>query len=560
MHITELLTTNLYFMGFFDPLKKVVWEMIWGIFVMAPLNIINSFEFVLQYLAGGVVNDLMFGGQDVFSLEHLPMQFWWFVITAVVLFTVVFVIQVIVIQFKSHVENKTKFVQCILNSFKAFAFMFLIPIFFLVANYGIKSFASLLIGSFGNGSTLADYLYHIGDPNGLTGATPSNFAPPSNIMDYNLFIEIFGVFFMFFAICMVGLQLVQKVIELFFLFVISPVVCIIMVIDDGKRAYIWKDMVIAKFLATTAVVIGFYVFIAALQAVVSNGMTGLGGDWSAKSLFLLLFMAGGGLAMLSFSTIIASLTGEAVGISEGMSSIKSTMAAGMFAAGAAKMTAKAFGFGKNKKAQLAAQKAGLGGLGSDGSSSMPYGQQVMEQNMQNGIQVPQRRTAGLFARPGLARAFAAAAAITAGTASTVATLYHAGKAGGVKGVVKQIGQGVSKPFVKLGRALNPAILTEVRGTRETKQILLKNANSKIEKFNSKLNKYDIDDKKYAKYMNKLKNANDFKNKIDNHIIRSEVEREWKKGGKKSTSTGSDLKNKFSYGDKYTTSNEKNGKK
>ncbi|WP_101519416.1 hypothetical protein [Spiroplasma melliferum] len=189
--------------------------------------------------------------------------------------------------------------------------------------------------------------------------------------------------------------------------------------------------------------------------------------------------------MLSFSTIIASLTGEAVGISEGMSSIKSTMAVGMFAAGAAKMTAKAFGFGKNKRAQLAAQKSRFWWF-RNGSGSTPYGHQVMEQNMQNGIQVPTKRTGGIYNRIGLVRAFATAVAITAGTASTVATLYHAGKAGGIKGIIKSIGKGVSKPFVKLGRALNPTMVTEIRGIRATKQNMLENANIKVEKINKNL--------------------------------------------------------------------------
>ncbi|WP_283272073.1 Mbov_0396 family ICE element transmembrane protein [Spiroplasma sp. SV19] len=332
---------------------------------------------------------------------------------------------------------------------------------------------------------------------------------------------------MFFAIAMVGLQLVQKVIELFFLLIISPVVCVVMVIDDGQRAYKWKDMVIAKFLATTATLIGFYVFISALQAIVSSGMGGLEGGWAAHSLFLLLFMAGGGLAMLSFSTIIASLIGEAVGIAEGMSSIKSTMAAGMFAAGAGKLTARALGIGKNKKAQKLQNSPGMGG-------DIPYGQQVMEQNRSMGQPMP-KRSSSLYQRPGLVQTFARAAAITAGVSTSINTLHQARKAGGAKGFFKQVGKGMTSPFVKMGQALNPAMVTELRQSkRETNKKLMKLADAKVSKIQSKMKNINFDDKHYGKYSYKLDKALKVQNKIINNKRIEKAKTKWKENNRKAT--------------------------
>jgi len=42
---------------------------------------------------------------------------------------------------------------------------------------------------------------------------------------------------MLFAIAIIGITLIQKVIELFFLFIISPLVMIVMVIDNGRAAF-----------------------------------------------------------------------------------------------------------------------------------------------------------------------------------------------------------------------------------------------------------------------------------------------------------------------------------
>ncbi|WP_339025317.1 hypothetical protein [Spiroplasma endosymbiont of Agriotes lineatus] len=56
--------------------------------------------------------------------------------------------------------------------------------------------------------------------------------------------------------------------------------------------------------------------------------------------------------------VVANLIGEAAGVREGMSSMKSTVAGGMMAMGAAKMAGKAFGFAKSKRAKRAMAMGG----------------------------------------------------------------------------------------------------------------------------------------------------------------------------------------------------------
>lgn len=163
---------------------------------------------------------------------------------------------------------------------------------------------------------------------------------------------------MLFAMFMIGIALVQKIIKLFFLFIISPWVMVIMTIDNGKGAFIWKDMVIAKFLASTATLTGYFIFMTTIQTILSTNLAGLGIEGIGKSLFVILFMCGGGLAVMTFSDVVANLIGEAAGVREGMSSMKSTVAGGMMAMGAAKMAGKAFGFAKSKRAKRAMTMGG----------------------------------------------------------------------------------------------------------------------------------------------------------------------------------------------------------
>lgn len=331
---------------------NAILKLTWFIFIQGPLNLIAAFTKVLEYLTGGIINDILFGSTKDFQWNNIPSQFWWFVVISLCLFALIFTIQMIVLMFKEAIETKTKFVLAIQNAVKAFSFMFLIPIFFFLANFVIQSLANTVINNFGNGSNIAQYLYHIGDPS--WDGKPINelgFPVPGNIGNYNMIAQLFGTWFMLYAVFMIGIILVQKIVELFFLFIISPIVMIVMVVDDGKAAFTWKDMVGAKFLASTATLIGYYIFISVTQILLSSNLTSLEDvDW-AKPLFIILFLCGGALATMAFSDIVANFLGESAGIREGRASLKSTLAGGMMAMGAGRVTGRALGFMKSKRAQ-----------------------------------------------------------------------------------------------------------------------------------------------------------------------------------------------------------------
>ncbi|AHF60822.1 hypothetical protein P344_02245 [Spiroplasma mirum ATCC 29335] len=307
-----------------DIFKEALYEVLWGVFVMGPLQLINVFTYVLDYLSGGFITTILFGNQNNFDFNQLPQQFWIFLIIAIAVFAVIFCIQIMIIQFKEHAESKKKFLQCLLNSGKAIIFMFLIPIFFFVANFCIAQFTKTIDNSFGNKGSIADYLWHLGDPNwdGTINYTPSDYGLPDNILDYNMTVEIFGSLFMVAIVMLVGFMVIQKIIELFFLFIISPIVMITMVLDDGKKVFVWKDMVIAKFLASSSAIIGFDLFMTITHLILKTNLSGLDAKPFARQLLLILIICGGGVATYEFSNIINSLVGEHMGASFGLNTFR----------------------------------------------------------------------------------------------------------------------------------------------------------------------------------------------------------------------------------------------
>lgn len=311
-----------YFQSYLsDLIFNVLQNFFWTIAIQGPLVLINSFEPVIKILNGGLINSILFKNTETFSFSTVPSEFWWFTIISLVIFSIIFSIQMLILQFKEIIEMKKKIIICLNNSVKAFVLIVLIPLFFYIANFCISSISLAISDIFSNEISLSGYLWHIGNINwdGISLATPLDFSIPSNINEYNLWGEVFTVWFVFCIIILTGILLIQKIVELFFLFIISPIVMTTMVLDEGKRAFIWKDLVIAKFLATTATTLGIYLFIGVIKIAISTEYPGID-NGSSKNLFIILIIAGAGLAAYNFSSLVASLVGESIGLKEGIMS------------------------------------------------------------------------------------------------------------------------------------------------------------------------------------------------------------------------------------------------
>jgi len=505
-------------------IKSALLSLWWVFFVQGPLVIINAFSKVLNYLTGGVITDLLFGSHQNFSFSNIPMQFWWFVIVAISIWAVFFAIQLLVIQFREETQIKIKLILAFTNGAKGFAFMFLIPIVFFLMNFIIQGFANLIINNFGSNNNITQYLWHIGDSSwdGTVNGVPSNFGEPNNINSYNVIIQTFGTWFMAIGLFMVGLLLTQKVIELFLLFCISPLVMIGMTLDEGKAANTWKEMVIGKFLASTATLIGYFIFISALQAIIHNGTPSLATGDFTKQLFLLLFICAGALAMLSFADIAAQLAGEAVGIREGFSSFKSTFAGMRMVMGAAKMTGRALGFAKGK----GALSAGAGQLGAfsqaaTGAGDALGGSQVNEPMFNAGSF--KSATTGMASRSGIVGLTGAGLNLGArGLGYAAAGMKKSWKAGNrstfggkVRGVGRIIGKGATAPITGIGKAVKSGFQTQYDVGKQQ----VSNAH------NSKLKKHrDYLEKKTTKYKIKQessKTKGKSKRKQEKHFKKTE---------------------------------------
>lgn len=426
-------------------------QVIWTVFVQGPLLIINSFNNVLYYLSGGVITDLMFGGSKSFSFDTVPKGFFIFLGISAIFFVIIYLVQLIIIQFKKTAETKSKILKCLETSCLAWLFIFLIPIVFFIVNATVMVLSKTLIGAFTQNVSISAYLYHAGDPNwdGTVANTPSDFSVPGNIKEWNMFSSVIGACFMLYICCMLGMLLIQKIIELFFLFIISPAIMTVMVMDDGKAANLWKDMVIAKFVASTTSLTGFFVFIAALQAIASSGLSGLDASGMSRQFFFLIFTMGGGMATLYFTSMIGDFIGERVGIAEARQNFQSVMTASSALMGIGGAVGGFLGLKKSRRA---------GSIGVPGSAGnlMNSTQEMMGQGIKPLPNALAKRS-GIIGLAGVA--IGSTAAAVGGTIAGTKKAWHAGdrstKAGKLRGVARVATAPVTSGLKSVGSFINP---------------------------------------------------------------------------------------------------------
>ncbi|WP_368486632.1 Mbov_0396 family ICE element transmembrane protein [Spiroplasma sp. DGKH1] len=540
-------------LSIWDGISKALLDLMWRIFLQGPLQIINIFNKILNYLSGGILSDIIFGSSDNFDFSNLPIAFFIILIIVGCIWALIFGVQMIILMCKETTEMKIKFLKAFVGSFKGIVFIITIPIIFFVANFFVSKLAETISGAMGTSGSIADALYKVGSPD-QTINVPTDYGPPGNILKYNLIIELLTVWFMLFVILMTGMILVQKVVELMFLFIIAPIFGVITVLDDGARLKQWGEFTIGKFLATLSTLIGWYTFVGIMQkltTVIYSGQTSLGNDWMAQGVLLFITIAGGGLALIHFSTLIAAFIGESVGMHESMASMKSVGAGLGIGAMAGKMTMKALGFlSKNKGKAVNGVKSYAGAPGFE-MNQMNMSQAVngpatmSSNNMMSDLMTNQSQKTSfaqkvrggefgkLARRGGLMTAVGlGAVGMTVGLSRGIANW----KQGGFKGFARGVGRGVAAPFKTVGRAFtgwNPQLISLSKDASATaKQSNLKFMQTKGDKLvkqrNSLLQKTDsitnANSKQFSKTHKKVDKLNTKISKHNEYVTkRSNVE-------------------------------------
>lgn len=208
------------------------------------------------------------------------------------------------------------------------------PLLYFVAIIGVSALLNVVVSIFslGENGTMTSLGEIIGrtclptdfdNPNGFrTNLTYNEFRELGVVDSYNYFLCIASG-----ACCLVGLAIscflvVERILHIFLLYVVSPLILSKTPLDDGKSMEQWRDLVLSKFLGIIGVVSCMYLFFLLIQPV-NSWLTPDVAISSNHSFYLgvakLIFLIGGVFAFTKAGHLFAHLIAQGSGQFEGMS-------------------------------------------------------------------------------------------------------------------------------------------------------------------------------------------------------------------------------------------------
>lgn len=217
------------------------------------------------------------------------------------------------------------------KSLFAFVKMLAIPVVFLVALQAIGFIFNYLIGVMveatgaGNSSiaqmlcdacTMGEDKVYFDDNYDKTKITFENF---------NFVLCILSSAFLVITLVMVSINLVKRIIEIFFYYLTAPISLAKTPLDDGKSFDLWKENVIAKLFSAGGIIICMYlyymiipIFTATVQTWVTSGdgLLDTGSRGVVGCVLTILFILGGSTVPANASMMVAQLISQGAGQNE----------------------------------------------------------------------------------------------------------------------------------------------------------------------------------------------------------------------------------------------------
>lgn len=354
----------------------------WLIFIQGPLYLIAVLlrpHGIFDYLTTDAITNLIFGkfNEDPLNSKNLPIFFSVLAVVSIGVILIMFIMQLIIIQFTETHTIREKLGKTIKNTFLAFLVIVFIPFFMSAINYLMTGLLSVLqITALGKNDSLADLLWGIGAPDYDSSLHPYGvFSMPdiSYLKHWNFILEIVAVWFTLYVLFVASMTLVERIIDLLLLFSISPIVAAIMPVDQGKRLGVWKEMVIGKFIIGPGTMLPIYIFLEILPKAIVDITKNANFGWVEKQVLYTLFCTAGAISCLRTQKIINHLVTQNLGVQSAIDSNGAAIAGNIMGKARTFASLAAGGAGALKLGKQIAFGGAKNGRKSDGSEKKANG-------------------------------------------------------------------------------------------------------------------------------------------------------------------------------------------
>lgn len=307
------------------------WEFLYNISKWINQGIDSLYKLFL-FLAGAApadVNQEIAGGADtnilvnIFTDNTIQIVFLGFLGFAALVFMISIIIGIVRTEWASNDNGEGK-LKVFKQSLKGFLLVFLIPVLFSIGIWAtsvlLSSIVSGMSGTSAGDYSLAQKLFEVCLPESDIQIVPAwswSYSQLSdfgfNMQEFNYLIAYMGGIIILFIIGLAALNLIERIIDLVFLYLVSPFVIAVSPLDEGNRLGIWKDLVISKLLSVAGMVVCFYIYFLCLP-IIDQIFTA---DTFIVRLGYVLFAIGGALAARKGGLLISNLVGHNTALIEG---------------------------------------------------------------------------------------------------------------------------------------------------------------------------------------------------------------------------------------------------
>lgn len=293
-----------------------VFAILYIVFIYPLLWILKEFQNVVYFMSGGdLANKLLFSNTKF----GVPPLFIAVVILAAFLLVIFIAIRAVEIMIVEEKANKLK------STLKNFILLIIaipaIPIVFYTLNMIVNLVTQAIITASGiDYHDIGLFIFNSCFDNGIHNYSyvPANWTFDDHA-HFNYLLCLFSEGFMIYIFLLIGLFLFWRIAELLILYVISPLIIISSVNDEGRRFMLWKDMALGRFISFNMIFLTYSLFLCSMSAFaeISTMIPQAG----TRPIFILLGIFAFGIVVVKSPQLLNSIMGGNAALSDGIGNI-----------------------------------------------------------------------------------------------------------------------------------------------------------------------------------------------------------------------------------------------
>ncbi|UNF62724.1 Mbov_0396 family ICE element transmembrane protein [Spiroplasma poulsonii] len=282
---------------------EAVFAILYIIFIKPILWLLNKFQDIIYFMSGGnLANHLLFENN---TASGVPMLFIVMLSIAVIILVLLLAVRAIEIMLADEKHSKLKIT--LRNMILLFVAIPTIPVIF----YTLNIIVNLLTQAIMQASNLQ--LQNIGlfifNSSFDNGMHDFDYVPASwtfkDSGHFNYLLCLFSEGFMIYIFLLIALFLFWRTAELLILYVLSPVVIVSAIQDEGRRFKNWKELTLARFISFNMVFLAYSLFLWSMSVFAEIGKAIP--DPTTRPIFTLLGIFAFGIVVVKSPQLLSSL-------------------------------------------------------------------------------------------------------------------------------------------------------------------------------------------------------------------------------------------------------------